>query len=175
MMSRNQMQTDDQMIIANIVDRRFVTCLVWKKDIHPSALALAQEKQEDQLLVLLSLISRQHYFQRHDALQMRYRRSTSWKRSHHDGNFPSLLSLFLGSCGRKCQPCLRDILCGPRRKKTHQSPRRPDERHPTFPILFNTNDFSLGTSVSLNIFDDLSIGTAFSVLDHLVARLLWLC
>jgi hypothetical protein len=82
---------------------------------------------------------------------------------------------FSAAVGRKCQPSLQDIVCGPRRKKTHQSPRRPDERHPTFPILFNTNDFSLGTSVSLNIFDDLSIGATFSVLDHLIASCLWLC
>ena len=60
-------------------------------------------------------------------------------------------------------------------KRHTRSPRRPDKRHPTFPILFNTNDFSLGTSVPLEIFDNLSVGAAFSVLDHLVASLLWLC
>ncbi|KAH0389054.1 hypothetical protein KCU92_g383, partial [Aureobasidium melanogenum] len=59
-------------------------------------------------------------------------------------------------------------------KGTHQSPRRPDKRHPTFPILFHTDDFSLGTLVSLHVFDDFSVRAAFPVLNHLIARLLWL-
>lgn len=103
------------------------------------------------------------------------------KRSNHE-SVAIIMAIFLAcrlslsaAVEHKVSQSASDQICGLRRRRqkgTHRSPRRPDEGHPTFPILFHTDDLSLRTLVSLHVFDDLSVRTTFSVLDHLVAALL---